>query len=172
MPIQFSELGHGLFIKFEVQGETQVAMMLTGVAGKVKDFRPLAPKVDDIMRKDVEDTFEREGEGRLKWADLAPSTIASRIRRGFPGAHPILVNTGWLKGAFIERYHPAHIIDAHLQYIDFGARVSYAPYHQDPSRSQYVESGLPRRAMIYIITRTVSNLIQAFRQYILKEGRR
>jgi phage gpG-like protein len=168
MAIAFQSFGKGLLFKFEVLGEKQVVGLLPGILERIKDFRPLGDPIDEIMRKDVKETFEKEGEGRLKWQDLAPSTVISRIRRGFPGEHPILVNTGWLKESFINKGHPKHILDKHRQYIEFGSTVEYAVYHQSPE----ARTRLPRRPIVYLVTKTIANLIQAIRKHILKEGGR
>lgn len=46
----------------------------------------------------IEEGFELEREPRqAAWPALLPSTVARRLRGGFPGAHPILTRTGALR---------------------------------------------------------------------------
>jgi hypothetical protein len=54
------------------------------------------PAVLRVIRQQFERNFAEE-RGRTRWAQLAPSTVADRRRRGYGGAHPILVRTGALR---------------------------------------------------------------------------
>jgi hypothetical protein len=49
------------------------------------------------IREQFAANFDREG-GRKKWAQLAPTTVQERIRKGYGGRHPILERTGALRG--------------------------------------------------------------------------
>ncbi len=45
-----------------------------------------------------EKNFDLEGKGGAGgWVDLADSTVAERVRKGFPGEHPILIRYGDLR---------------------------------------------------------------------------
>lgn len=44
---------------------------------------------------------ERSGDGR-SWAALKPFTVRERILRGYPGAHPILVQSGRLRSSLLN----------------------------------------------------------------------
>jgi hypothetical protein len=50
----------------------------------------------DVIRAQFDANFKAEG-GRTKWAQLAPSTVQERIRKGYGGRHPILRRTGALR---------------------------------------------------------------------------
>jgi len=164
MAFTFQQRGAGLFFKLEVEGETQVSAALTGIIKRIKDLRPLADPINWILSAAVSDAFEKEGSGRQKWADLSELTVKGRVRRGFPGEHPILVNTGRLKQSLLSKGHSEHILDRHRDYIEYGTKVPYAIYHQSPDESR---DKLPRRAMIYLKANPdFRRIVQAFRQYI------
>jgi phage gpG-like protein len=84
------------------------------------------------------------------------------LRHGFSGEHPILVRSGRLKESFVKRSHGEHILDAHPRYIDFGSKVPYAIYHQTGTGK------MSRRPLIFIDKKDVGDIVQAFREHILK----
>ena len=160
MAFTFTHRGHGLFFKMEVQGETQVSGALIGILKRVKDLRPLANPYDWIIRADIQENFGKDGGGRLKWIDLTPSTVAQRIRHGYPGQHPILVQSGRLKSSLLQKGHGEHILKKSKDCIEIGTEVPYAKWHQSPQAKK-------RRPLIYITGKTVNRLVQATRQFIL-----
>lgn len=55
-----------------------------------------SPEVIGAIREQFARNFDQEG-GRTRWPQLAPSTVAERVRLGYGGAHPILQRTGALR---------------------------------------------------------------------------
>jgi len=163
MAFAFLQQGPGMSFGMNVEGEQQFLVGLQTILRKVKDIRPLAKPYDWVLRKSVGSRFESEGAQKERWAALAPSTVADRIRRGFPGEHPILVRTGDLLRSLILRSHGRHILEAHKQYVDYGSTVSYAVYPQTGT------SRMPRRAMILVTASDLNQLVRFTRMHVMDE---
>lgn len=53
---------------------------------------------DPYLKRRIEARFASEGDSAVgKWADLSDYTVARRESLGYPGEHPILVNSGELE---------------------------------------------------------------------------
>lgn len=66
-------------------------------------------KVADAIRQAYQANFSAEGSAAGPWRPLRPFTIAERRRKGFPGAHPILVQTGRMRDSFVRAGAPNHV---------------------------------------------------------------
>lgn len=66
-------------------------------------------KVSDAIRQAYQANFSAEGSAAGPWRPLRPFTIAERRRKGFPGAHPILVQTGRMRDSFVRAGAPNHV---------------------------------------------------------------
>lgn len=69
--------------------------------------------VEAAIREQFARNFAREGSGAGAWAPLAPSTVAQRLREGFPGAHPILQR----RGDFRRTYTDGGNSDTHYTFV-------------------------------------------------------
>ena len=60
-------------------------------------------QVSNAVREGWRENFtgERGGDGRA-WAALRPFTVRQRILSGYPGAHPILVQSGHLRNSLLN----------------------------------------------------------------------
>ena len=162
MPFLFHHSsGAGFVLDLNVAGETQVKALLTGVLRRVSDFRPLAEPIDWEIRKSNEEMFGGEGGSRAPWAALSPYTVADRIRKGYPGEHPILVRSGDLKRSILRKQDPFHILEKHRDYIDTGTKVFYAIFHQTGTRK------MPARKIYYLSVKNVNNILRMIRMYAL-----
>jgi hypothetical protein len=97
---------------------------------------------EGFMERIIDRRFTRQSErstGGGRWQRLRPSTIRDRMRRGFPGARPILVRTGALYGgarAAVAGSFKMRGVRWNVGNID----VPYAKYHQSGGGK------LPKRA--------------------------
>lgn len=70
---------------------TGLDVTLAGMASVLSDSAVLS-----VIRQQFAANFTAEA-GRKPWAQLAPTTVQERIRKGYGGRHPILQRTGALK---------------------------------------------------------------------------
>lgn len=66
-------------------------------------------EIGDAVRNGFYRSFNWQGSAGGGWSPLAPSTVADRIRRGYPGTRPILVRTGSYLHTFTDRNNPEHV---------------------------------------------------------------
>jgi hypothetical protein len=64
--------------------------------------------IGDAIRAEYQSNFNRQRSGAGAWPRLAPSTVADRIRNGFPGQRPILIRTGDLLSGYTDAGHGDH----------------------------------------------------------------
>lgn len=72
---------------------------------KTRDYAPVLEELGQPLEQEISEWFTSQGEGT--WAELAPSTIKDRFRRGF-GANNPLIRTGKLLDALTVRGAPGH----------------------------------------------------------------
>lgn len=66
-------------------------------------------KVATAVRQAYAENFSKQGSAAGPWAPLAPSTVADRILKGFPGSAPILRRTGSYQDSFTNPNNADHI---------------------------------------------------------------
>lgn len=160
--------GKGILFTFEVMGEKQVSAFLSGLAKRVKDFRPVWDEIEVILRKSTQSVFASEGRGgQFKWPPLKPSTILDRIRQGYSPT-PMLVRSGRMKRG-ITQQGGEHIFNKRKLEMDFGTSVPYLIFHQMSREINPGKGKLPRRAVVVIDKKDVSQIIQVIRKAFDKE---
>ena len=150
------------------EAQVQFALM----AGRFNDYRPvLGGPVLRILRSMERRIFETEGAafGGVQWPDLHPRTIADRLRKGFPGAHPILQQTHRLINSLVgARATQDSIVEIDPFGMTFGTSVFYGPPHQRgrphgrpriPKR-QFVPTAIPPVVLSQIRTSVRDYLIE------------
>ncbi len=66
----------------------------------------------DAIREGFAQNFANESTaGGQAWKKLAPMTVRERKKRGYPGEHPILVQSGDLLNSLVNPNHPQHITE-------------------------------------------------------------
>lgn len=100
-------------------------------------------KISDAIRQAYQANFSAEGSAEGPWRPLRPFTIAERRRKGFPGAHPILVQTGRMRDSFVRAGAPGHVdrFTAGLEgwSLEVGSASELARKHE------FGDEGVPRR---------------------------
>jgi phage gpG-like protein len=90
----------------------------------LEDFGPLWERFDKVMEQVEGDRFDTEGHGL--WPALADSTLAGKLRLGYPAQ--ILLRTGDLRESLVD---PARASHKERFEMWWGTDVSYAQYHQE-----------------------------------------
>lgn len=95
-------------------------------------------EIQFAIRAGLAENFDRERAGGQRWAALAPSTVADRIRQGYGGAHPILRRSDDLATSYLDPEHSQHVSDvqyvADLIRVKEGSGHPLARYHEQGTR--------------------------------------
>lgn len=113
--------------RFVVDGEVQVSRAFQELAEGARDLSEPFRYVADALLEAVREQFESEGAHGLgsRWRPLNPEYAAWKQAR-YPG-RKILVRTGGMKGAFLNRQQSTRVTPRSLVYEP---RVDYAAPHQ------------------------------------------
>lgn len=139
-----------------VHGEVDpgdVGRRLQGFAAQLLDLRPFWPTAARLGREWLKEQFATEGAfGGDPWAPLAASTVAQR-----GSAHPILDDTGALKGAASRPVRHATPLTLELEVVD-----PKIHFHQHGTRK------MPRRPVVpdVIPGHALAELQREFDQYV------
>lgn len=78
--------------------DSLLAFVKALVSPSTSEVKPVA----DAVRHGWEENFTGEHSGSgAAWAQLTPYTVLERVKRGYPGAHPILVQSGALRSSLL-----------------------------------------------------------------------
>lgn len=165
MAMNFQLKGAGTLFKFKVMGEVQAKGMIIGLGDAVKDYTPVWPEVDTIVRADSKAIWDSQGGSRVYWPPLNPTYKRWKGHMGY--STKIMIMTGRLLKA-ITRSGGEHIFEPHPMFMYFGGKPSYGVYHQSPGRRKRGH----RRAFIYISAKIVSRIVGAIRKHVLRSARR
>ncbi len=121
------------FVTLEVTGLQAKRRRFATWGQSITTLAPAWEKIADDLRDDVLEQFRNEGgvfrkSGR--WMPLAPSTIKDRMRKGYPGDHPIMFRTGYLLASLMYPFADKHIEEVTETSLTFGTSVPWAKYHQ------------------------------------------
>jgi hypothetical protein len=151
-------------LRVTMEGDVLVDRLVKGVEARMANVMPAWPAVVRQFREIMTFAFFTEGgtTGR-KWPDLAPSTQADRVRKGFPGAHPILQRTGKLARALVSGGEGG-FLQATPRRLAIGVDESldYFKYHQ----SNRPRSRLPRRAPVLLTADDRTALMHPIRLWV------
>lgn len=160
---EFQHRGAGVIFSFKVEGEEQARGMILGIGDRVKDLSPVWPDVDEEIRRDAKLMFDTQGGQRHPWPPLSEPYAA--WKRSKVGDKPILVFSGKLKAAATET-GPSHIFTHGALWMETGAAVDHAIFHQ---KSREIDPGtgkLPRRPFYYIDKKRLARVIGIIRRWV------
>jgi len=138
-------------MKVEVN-DTEVQVMLGNVLKRVSDMRPAMRDISILLKESVKKNFEAEGRPK-KWKPLAPSTIASKVKRKGTW-RPILVDTGKLRASNTPSY------GAKWAKLTNAVKGNYGWKHQ------YGTGKIPARPFMMIQDEDIPRIIDVLRRYI------
>lgn len=143
---------------------------LTGLAGALKDLRPVWPDIHKIFLDFMVQVFAKEGafgDPPDRWAPLNPQYAAWKHRH-YPG-RPILQREGTLMASLTQEQAPHHVYRVGPGFMETGTSVAYARAHQ----WGYPPRHLPARPMIKGFTKAEGErMADAVLTYLLKSMRR
>ena len=157
-------------ISLQVTGQRELTGKLATWGANVQHMTPAWEQVGDRLLQDFEQQFLGEG-GYIgakiapKWAPLKESTVKDRLRRGYSGAHPILVREGLLKGSLSHRGAAGNIFQATDTGITVGTEVPYAIFHQKGTRR------MVSRKMVGLKWTTRSAILRILGDYVREQAR-
>lgn len=126
-----------LELVFSIEGETELIRRLQGVDKDLKDWTPEFKKIGNMLLKTFRHNFSTKGRTLgSPWAPLKPSTIAEKMRLGYP--LDILVRTGLMRDSFVSKAGKYEVIVSNP--------IPYFVFHQ----SKKPRFKLPRRVMMKI----------------------
>ena len=137
--------GSGAFMEISIQfeGQREIVGRFFSLGMASRSVAPAMEQVGLMLQRDWEHQFEAEG-GYLgakvgpKWAPLAASTVKDRIRKRFPGAHPILVREGGLEASIVRRGAAHNVFEVGDDHVRVGTTHPIAPYQQYGTRGRRV----------------------------------
>ena len=100
----------------------------------------------DIMSEAVQQRFATESNRGEAWEPLTAATIARRLARGFPGAHPINVRTGQMRSFLIHSTPRPQAASDGVEYI--WPESSGGELYMKMLRSTGADSRTPARPVI------------------------
>ncbi len=111
--------------------EVNVEQALTELGAIVARTQFLGPVLEIIGQSEVENTKARIQQTKINpwggdWAPWAPSTAAHRMRKG--NAERGLL---WDEGDLLDSIHFTVDTAEHVDWVDIGSDLDYAPYLQD-----------------------------------------
>jgi phage gpG-like protein len=142
--------------------------LIRGIATFGQDITHLQPaweEVGNYLLQDFAAQFHNEGGflgaqvGPL-WAQLRPATVADRMRKGYPGEHPILQRSGSLMESVTQRNAAGNVFEASNEGLRIGTTHELAKYHQ------YGTKKMVARKMIGLRFQTRSEIVRIFGDYI------
>lgn len=161
---EFTHRGAGVIFSFKVEGEEQAQGMILGIGRRVKDLSPIWPEVDKELRKDAKLMFETEGGQRHPWPPL--SEPYATWKQSMVGDKPILVFSGKLKAAATTQ-SPFHIFKRGALWMETGAALPYAIFHQKSRKIDPGTGKLPRRPFYYIDKKRLARVIGIIRRWAI-----
>ncbi len=121
------------------------------------DMTAVMEPIKDHMSIVFQENFSSESGGGEKWTELAPATIADRIRRGY-GEGPILQRSGALvvSGISLQRTEP------HAAEVGFDGGNPYAATHQFGSSNGHI----PARPFLVLSPAAIGEIEEMILRYL------
>lgn len=153
--------GGFLQLSLKTDGFKECQRYLSDMNTGVKDLSQPLESFGKYMLQKYAKRFETEMGRDEGWAELAPSTVMDRIRKGYPGEHPILVRTGELKKSYTEEGGFGNVFLVSPNKLEVGSGLAKASYHH--RRGPH---GRPARQAAYLTKDDIHELIQLVHTYI------
>lgn len=153
-----------MLLDITVHGDVQVSRRLMRFGDRAQDARPAFRGIADLLRTSEQRQFASRGRyASAGWAPLAPSTLASKIRRG--ESTSILEATGTLRDSLTRKTDGGHVELVEPHQLIFGSQVPYAKYHQRGTRT------MPRRRPLEVRGRDRQEMVKIIQRHLMAEGR-
>lgn len=147
------------FLVFQVAGDVALVRKFDKTISNLANLYPFYQQTLDLITKNLDNNFEREGAEASKWRSLSARTLKARsLRQGYykrsPNKPRILRWTGALQENRIE--------SATKDFASVQFMSKYAGYHQFGTKK------MPARPFIKLDNITNSTIIRNLEKFILK----
>lgn len=117
-------------VHFDAQGERQISRAFLALEHEVQDLSDPLDRMADVILASVREQFATEGKSGLgaPWTPLNPEYAAWKHARY--GPRPILVRTGGMKGAVLNKPQAVTVTKTRMVYEPKGKGGEIAGYHQ------------------------------------------
>lgn len=141
---------------FTIEGEEQVARMLSRTTEKINDLRPFLDGVSTFLSTvAMAEQFSTEGGRTGGWAALSPRYAEDKLQRW--GSQPILVASGRMRQSLTGGGAGSVSRQIGGDTLEFGTSVPYARFHQSGT------SRMPQRRIMDLADadrRTIMKMLQ------------
>lgn len=139
-------------ISFDVEGEQQISRAFEALAVETSDMSEPLEEMADLILDYIRLQFESEGASGLgeKWVPLDPDYEARKAVH-YPG-RPILVRTGGMKGAMLNKAQAVRVTPSRMVYEPKGEGGVRAARHQRGHNAGEDHPHLPQRKIIALTT--------------------
>lgn len=144
-------------IYFEVTGEKDVALEMRGIGARAMDAAPVLEVVANMLGEYEAAQFRSEGFG--SWPALAPSTLASKARKGYPPR--ILYATGVLEESLVGDATTYAVRRVTPDELVYGTSLPYAQYHAHGT------SKMPQRNPVKVEDPIMRGITKTIQRYIV-----
>ena len=141
------------------QSPQDYAKDLNGMVERSKDLSPAFEAIARYLQGVVMRNFKAEGRP-VKWAPLAPSTIADRMRKGY-GSGPILQRSGGLMKSLTTPGAPGFSLRVGPRSVAYTSNIFYFRFHQVGT------SKMPARPMLVFQKQDHTQVSRILNTYIL-----
>ena len=151
--------------RVDVMGERQVSLGLVDLEDGMRDLREPLGVIGDQLVDTVEQQMDSEGARGLgqRWQPLSDPYRVWKEQH-YPG-RKMLVRTGGMKGALLDRRVALRVTDSRVIYEPRGERAEVAARHQSGD-------GPPRRKIIALTGMDVRGMERVFAHWIrYRQGR-
>lgn len=157
-------------IHFEIAGQKPLEARFNRMGTQLSDLSPAWEQVGEDLLEHFGQNFDQEGgvfgkTGWAQWPELAQSTVQDRLRRGYGGAHPILVREGELLDSVTRRGAPGNVFEVRPDGLTIGSSWFTAPYHQHGTRK------MPARRVIGISWEMRADIRDRIQSYVMAVAR-
>jgi phage gpG-like protein len=153
-------------ITFQIDGLPEIRRRLASWGASIQTLEPAWQDVGDALTADF--MLNMIGEGgvfaRKMWPQLAPSTVADRLRKGYGGAHPILQRTGALALSLL-RGGPGNVFQTTPNSLVVGTNIAYAGFHQRGT------SKMPARPVVGMSFARRGLIVRTLGDYVREQAR-
>ena len=155
-------------IHFELGGK-RIDRAFAQWSANIRDMSPAWNQVGQYLRDQFAKNYAQEGGwvgAGTSWPQLRPSTVADRIRKGFPGEHPILVRQGTLRDSLLQIGGYGNVYEVRPDGLTYGTTIPYAQYHQYGAP----RANIPPRPLIGLTWYSKQDIVRILGDWVREEA--
>lgn len=151
------------FLVFQIAGDVALTRKFDYTISNLTNLRPFYEKTVELINKNLDKNFTREGAEASKWQSLSSRTLKARsLRQGYYSRSPSKPRILRWTGALQENKQ----IEATSDYARVTFMSTYAKFHQFGTKR------VPARPFVKLDNSTNSLIIRNLENFILKDLRK